>query len=130
MAPHGHGHGSAAPASPVPSTPGGGISAHGPMSPVGGSGGGVSKKDADQAEAVAHAKLTPANGLSAADVARLTLEFGKNELPEKKKSKILQVRSRQVRTQGACTHARTRALARTQRAHATRARNARTQRAH
>jgi hypothetical protein len=52
-----------------------------------------SKKDADLAEAVARAKRTSATaGLREAEVRALTLEFGKNELPEKKKSKILQVR--------------------------------------
>jgi len=43
---------------------------------------------------VARAKRTSATaGLSEAEVRALTLEFGKNELPEKKKSKILQVRT-------------------------------------
>ena len=42
---------------------------------------------------MARAKRTSAMaGLSEAEVRALTLEFGKNELPEKKKSKILQVR--------------------------------------
>ena len=66
-----------------------------------------SKKEADLAEAVVRAKRTNATvGLTDAEVAALTLEFGKNELPEKKKSKILQVREGEsTLLTRACAHA-------------------------
>jgi hypothetical protein len=68
-----------------------------------------SKKEADQAEAVKRAKRTNAStGLSDSEVDALTLEWGKNELPEKKKSKLMQVRLPHLRAHGAAAHARAR----------------------
>ena len=67
-----------------------------------------SKKEADQAEAVRRAKRTNAStGLTEPEVAMLTMEFGKNELPEKKKSKLMQVRDPRPRAH--CTAANARA---------------------
>ena len=68
-----------------------------------------SKKDADQAEAVRRAKRTnDKTGLSEPEVALLTMEYGKNELPEKKKSKLMQVRNPHPRREH-CAAARARA---------------------